>query len=375
HHPENPHRQPIYTPIEIKSYLDISQADKLQLDMYCWLLSRAQGIEPPHAEFWLGQSSTSTQPSLKQGHLYDEYRLMRAIRAIAMIAISDFEPPPYITKHCHTCHWYGACQKKPQASFDIGLLVGLRKETQADFKKAGIDSLEQLVQLQPHELKQFRGINTTANFYHAQARAWVEQKPIWLTPLPDILKQGGWMFDLETYQDIHTGTEIVWSIGWGDEMGNCMVAVVVPEGKPHTLVINSQLTIYLTPNSDGAWRLMAQTTPDNKPIYHWTGYDSAMMKKSAPEDVQRALAHRLVDLHALFKKTVCFPISSLSIKAVAPYLGFRWSGDDYYLQAYLDYRRWLETFESDYLHHAVNYQADDVKALAVIWQYLTQNGE
>lgn len=371
HHPENPDR-PVYIPIEIKSYQDISDADTLQLDMYCWLLEQVQGIEAVGGEFWLGKSQYDNQPILKRGHIYDEYRLMRAIREVARILIADDEPPPYIATHCQTCHWNRLCQQKAQASFDISLLIGLRKETYADLKKAGIHTLEQVAQLQPESLRQFRGINATASLYHAQARAWVEQKPIWLNPISDTLREGGWMFDLETYRDIQTGIESVWSIGWCDENQQSGTAVIVPHIQTQIVRVNEHLTVYLVPDTDSAWRMMAQSMPDAKPIYHWTGYDSGVMKKSAPLDVQTKLGARLFDLHAHFKKTVCFPISSLSIKTVATYLGFHWAEYDNYLQAYIDYRQWLKTGELSHLLRAVNYQVDDVKALAVVWQYLTR---
>jgi len=368
----HPHQKPVYIPVEIKSYQTLTDADRLQLDMYCWLLGQVQGIEPTHGEFWLGMSPQS-QPSEKRGHIYDEYRLMRAIREIARMILSQDELAPYIATHCQTCHWYKLCQKKAQANFDISLLVGLRKETHADMKGAGIHTLDQLVQLQPQDLKRFRGINTTAHVFHAQARAWVEQMPIWLNPIPNLLRAGGWMFDLETYQDIQTREEIVWSIGWCDENSNSYAAVIVPHIQPRSIFVNDSLTIHLVPNTDSAWRLMMQAMPDDKPIYHWTGYDSGMMKKSAPMDVQNTLAPRLSDLHAIFKKTVCFPITSLSIKTVATYLGFRWAGYDDYLQAYFDYRHWLKTGDNRHLLQSVNYQVDDVKALAIVWRYLVQH--
>lgn len=368
----HPHQKPVYIPIEIKSYQTITDADRLQLDMYCWLLAQVQGIDPTHGEFWLGMSP-SNQPSQKAGHVYDEYRLMRAIRAVARVIIAQDEPAPYIATHCQTCHWYGLCQKKAQATFDISLLIGLRRETRDEMKRAGIYTLDQLVQFQPNDLKRFRGINTTAHIYHAQARAWVEQKPIWLNPIPNVLRAGGWMFDLETYQDIQTRDEIVWSIGWCDENRISHAAIVVPHIQPQTIIVNDMLTIYLVPNTDSAWQMMMKSMPDDKPIYHWTGYDSGMMKKSAPEDVQNVLAHRLNDLHAIFKKTVCFPITSLSIKTVASYLGFHWVGYDNYLQAYFDYRHWLQTGDESHLLQSVNYQVDDVKALAVVWRYLVQH--
>jgi len=369
----HPHQKPVYIPIEIKAYQTLTDADRLQLDMYCWLLGQVQGIEPTHGEFWLGMSAHTSQPSQKQGHIYDEYRLMRAIREVARLILSQDEPAPYIATHCQNCHWYGVCHKKAQASFDISLLVGLRKETYADMKQAGIHTLDQLVEFQPQDLKRFRGINTTAHVYHAQARAWVEQKPIWLNPIPNLLRAGGWMFDLETYQDIQTREEIVWSIGGCDEKGNSFAMVIAPHIQPYTIHVNESLTIYLVSDTDSAWRLMTKLMPDDKPIYHWTGYDSGMMKKSAPVDVQKALAHRLSDLHAIFKRTVCFPITSLSIKTVATYLGFHWAGYDNYLQAYFDYRQWLKTRDNSHLLQSVNYQVDDVKALAVVWRYLIQH--
>src|SRR5690606_18796816 len=44
----------VYAPVEIKQYSTLTTADHLQMDLYIWLLSQVQTIEPLVAEFWLG---------------------------------------------------------------------------------------------------------------------------------------------------------------------------------------------------------------------------------------------------------------------------------------------------------------------------------
>ena len=77
------------------------------------------------------------------------------------------------------------------ASLDVSLLSGIRADTCAHLLEAGITTLEQIVALQPEDLCQFRGIKRMAPRIHAHARAWVEQQPVWYSPLPAHCHQEG----------------------------------------------------------------------------------------------------------------------------------------------------------------------------------------
>lgn len=253
---------------------------------------------------------------------------------------------------------------------DISLLSGLRQDTLRDFQQQGITTLHQIAAMQPHELCRFKGIKSTAEGFHAQARAWVQQQPIWYNCLPKIALEAGWMFDLETIPQ--EGNQ-PWSIGWGTR-GTVSIVVVTPTAPRQQLTLPNGQSITLVPDSDTAWQVFAQAvSTDQQPIFHWTSFDAAILRSTAPKVVIQALQNRLCDLHAIFKNSVKLPAESNSLKTVARYFGFQWSGYEDWFAAYRDYQAWLQTRDARKLAAACGYQGDDVLALEIVWQWLNQN--
>jgi predicted RecB family nuclease len=253
--------------------------------------------------------------------------------------------------------------------YDVSLLNGLRYETLAHLKQASITSLHQIAGMTVEELRQFRGIGKiTALTLHAQARAWVEQRPIWLAEVPDVCQRPLWFFDIET----DPYTQQVWSIGWSDAAGNLGLLIVAPHQRgTRTLTLPDGRLVALVPDTDTAWRYFADAvSPNEQHIAHWTGFDAAVMRGSAPHEVTARLDLRLHDLHHTFKRTVQIPAHGTSLKTVSAYLGFDYAVYQDWSMAYNDYRRWLATDDARHLMQACAYQADDVKAMLVVWEWL-----
>ena len=237
---------------------------------------------------------------------------------------------------------------------DVSLLSGLRADTRAHLLEVGITTLEQIVALPPEDLCQFRGIKRTAPRIHAHARAWVEQKPIWYSPLPEHCHQEGFMFDLET----NPWSGEPWSLSWSWGTGTVSIALVAPGHNACTLHLPDGQGVVVVPHWEDAWRVVAEAVGDDGcPIYHWSGFDAGVMRQTAPA----------------FNETVRLPVSSSSLKIVAGYLDFRWSAYDDWQQAYLDYQRWLRQQSDHNLMRACTYQRDDVLALGLVWQWLVEN--
>ncbi|MEZ4668522.1 MAG: ribonuclease H-like domain-containing protein [Anaerolineae bacterium] len=262
-----------------------------------------------------------------------------------------------------------------RSHLDLSLLPRLSRQARESLYRAGITNLHDMVALTVEELQRIKGIKKTAFAHHASARAYVEDRPIWMNPLPDVLHQGGWMFDLETAA-LAGGDGMPWSLGWSDEQGISYIALVAP-GKPRgEISLLGFAKLILVADKDEAWHVFHQSVGnDEKPIYHWTGFDAGVMRATAPLEVRQALLERMHDLHHTFISSVRLPIKSYSIKKVAPYFGFNWSGYEEWWAAETDYRRWLATDNADLIFRSCGYQRDDVLALAVIWDWLVKNAE
>lgn len=252
--------------------------------------------------------------------------------------------------------------------FPLHLISGLSRQAREQLHAHGITSLRQIAAMQPDDLRQFKGIKSTAPAIHACARAYVEARPVWFSPLPAECLQTGIMFDIET--DPYTGR--TWSWGWCDHDGaarNIVVAhrdgrVELPDGR----------VIITVRDTDEGWRLFAELNPTAPRIYHWTGFDAGVMRAQAPDETRERLDPRMYDLHHSYKACVRFPVYGASLKVVARYLNFQWDEYDAWDAAYRDYQRWLLDDDLYALTRAANYQRADVVALAVVWQWLNENG-
>ncbi|MEP7291589.1 MAG: TM0106 family RecB-like putative nuclease [Chloroflexota bacterium] len=361
----NPFSRSIYQPVEIKRYPRIGLSDQLQLDAYLWMLQESQS-EAVDGFFLMGERAEGV-PAFRQAHELDELRLMKWVGQLAKVLAVAAAPPVRIEQHCKTCRWYSSCKAVVEPSLPISLLSGLSQQARDHLRASGISNLRQIVEMKPEELKRFRGIKTTAPAIHAHARAHVEKQPVWFDELPQSCFQPGIMFDLET----DPYTQKPWSWGWCDSEGNTQV--ILTAHKAETVMLNESRAIYTVRDTDAAWRLFAELNP--KPaerIYHWTGYDSGVMRANAPYDVKVLLDSRMVDLHRIYKHCVRFPVDGASLKVVARYLDYQWAEYDAWDAAYNDYRRWLSKGDLDALRRACNYQQADVQALAVVWNWLVR---
>ncbi|NLX10822.1 MAG: TM0106 family RecB-like putative nuclease [Chloroflexi bacterium] len=359
------HGEWLYAPIEIKARANSTPADWVQLDLYVWLLAQMQGRTPP-AELWLSADSNG-RPRSRWTHRYDEDRLLDALAGAVALLDQPDAPPVYMASHCKHCPWYSACREVARREGQIELLYNVPRKTCDALKRAGLATLAQVAAVPPDDLQKVKGIGpVTAPVIRANAQAWVEDRPVRFAPLPDVCRRDGWMFDLETL-----GEGIPWCLGWCDTQGRTRIALVAPVTRPQTLYLPDGQPVTLAPDPGAAWEAFADSVAAHDgPIFHWTGYDAAILDRTAPPDVKAALAPRLHDLHRTLTRTVSLPLGSTSIKTVSTYLGYSWPGYQDWFAAYEDYRRWLQTGDSDVLAQACTYQRADVESMAWVWRWL-----
>jgi predicted RecB family nuclease len=358
----------VYVPIEIKQYAQINDADRTQLDCYGWLLAQVQGVEPPAAEFWLAQDVMS-RPARRVRHDLNLDGIGDDLAAAArLVAGTVTEPEVIILPHCKACPWYSACREQGRARFSVTVL-DLRAATQRHLLAEGVTSLEQIAAMPVEALRRFKDVGpVTAPRILAQARAYLENRAICCGPLPQVIQRRPWYFDIET----HPQTGRIWSIGWGRSLLDLhMVVVAEAVRRVEALTLPGGQTVLLAPDTDSAWRAFADgVSPDDEPVLHWTGFDSGVMRATAPHDVVQALNRRLGDLHADFKSSVQIPARGTSLKTVAAHFGFAWSAYADWFAALRDYERWLVSGDLKALERAAAYQLDDVRAMVVVWEWL-----
>ncbi len=361
----------LYEPVEIKQYINIAKGDELQLDFYLSVLQDMQDAKL-RGYFWLG-SDAQNHPRYVLQHILNPAHLQLMLRRAYAVLSQEDAPHVNLLAHCKTCPWYSACMEVARSNLDLSLLPRLNSQTRRNLERGGITSLQHLAALSIEELQRFKGIKKTAASHRANALAFVEDRPVWVDRMPDLLHQGGWMFDLETAA-LPGGDGSPWSLGWCDEAGNSQIAIVAPTQPNQRVTLHPIGELITVRDKDEAWQVFHESVGvDDKPIYHWSGFDAGVMKATAPDSVKNALLGRMHDLHGTFVNTVRLPVRSYSIKKVAAYFGFSWSGYQEWWAAETDYRKWLESGEVEHITHACEYQRDDVLALVVVWKWLIEN--
>jgi len=363
--------EPVYAPVEIKQRSRPEDADWVQLDFYVWLLSFEQAVVPA-GELWLGENAYGL-PRARLEHHYDEERLMAALLRVIAVRDAVDEPGVRIEPHCKTCHWNALCQSHARMDGNIDLLYALPRTTRANLRRAGITTLSRVLAAAEDELLAVKGIGAkTAARLRINARAWIENGPVWCASLPDHTRAPGWMFDLETHEV--KGKTVPWCMGWCDIEGNTHITLVNAVELPQTVTLPSGERVTYAPDSDSAWEVFAEAVAgEDSPIYHWTGYDAALLRGSAPAHVVERLLPRFSDLHATFKQSVSLPLKSTSIKPVSVYFGFEWPGHQDYRAAYIDYQYWLDSADPVALTRSVTYQRADVQSMALVWRWLVEH--
>jgi uncharacterized protein len=282
------------------------------------------------------------------------------------------EPAVSYRSHCRSCHWHNFCVDELKQQRSVQLLHSIRRDTVKSLAASGIHTVDQFALLSLEEIRRIKGIKSTAERYLAQAQAYVDDAPQWYQDMPQILHNGGTMFDLETVvEGKDAGT--AWSLGWSDTDGQTHIAVVNAFRKPVSSLLADNLTVHVVRHADDAWYTMLDAIGDlDTPIYHWTGFDAGIMANTAPLKVKQTLLPRMHDLYKTFTDTVQLPVRSYSIKVVAAYFGFQWQGYSHWDAAYNDYKLWRIQWDEAALHRACAYQRDDVLALVKVWHWMTQ---
>jgi predicted RecB family nuclease len=254
---------------------------------------------------------------------------------------------------------------------DLALLNGLQRKTLEHMRQQGITRLDQLAALPPASLRQFYGIAANAHRIHAQAQAWVQDRAVWYGELAPECFAEAWYFDIETIPLGATAGR-VWSIGWSKGSAPTYAVLVAPHHPQRQILLPHDHQITLVRNYAEAWECFAESVGgDDAPLFHWTKFDSGNMRQFAPA-LFATLGGRMVDLCAAFSRAVQIPRRGVSLKTVAPYLGFAWAAYDDYWLAWQDYQRWLYGGNETELMQLSSYQMDDVLAMVVVRDWLVE---
>jgi predicted RecB family nuclease len=255
---------------------------------------------------------------------------------------------------------------------DFQHLTGVTPKLIFELRKHGLTCCADVAALEDADLLKVRGIGkATARTLRLHAQAVANGQAVALdTVLPETLPLPGVMLDIETCLNPWE-IGVPWSFGWVDGKGEAYVAMVGFSGDFDAVSLPDGNTVYMIPNFRAGWRLIAEISqPHSGHVYHWTAYETGVLKQTGTPDAQDSLIPRMHDLHATFKRSVALPVRGRSIKTVAAFLKYQYPPESNYAQAWNDYNRWRETGDTHALARAAAYQRADVEAMWVAWRWL-----
>ncbi|SDC77051.1 uncharacterized protein SAMN05660690_2479 [Geodermatophilus telluris] len=311
-----------------------------------------------------------------------------ARRARARLTTFVADPPatePVPTPYCSQCTWKPRCDAELAAADDLSLVAGMRADTRAALRAAGITTLEQLAAADDATLRAARIGAATRTRVQEQAREQLRERATGVptrTLLPPARNTGllrlpepsaGDLY-LDFEGDPHSadgaGLEYLAGIGRRDGSFTALWA--------HDPVAERQMVCDLIDLVREAWQ-----ADRGMHVYHYAAYEvSALKRLTGRYGVREAeldellRAERFVDLYPVVKQSMRISKGSYSIKKVEAFYGREHTGDvASAMGSVIAYEQWLADRDPARLDAIELYNKDDVDSTRELHDWLETQRE
>jgi len=351
-----------YEPADVKWHREPTKADRYQLAFYALQLEPILGRVPAKLRVWANDGTLheiAARPSV------------RAVRALIekMRAIRD-APPATVGARCGLCRlclWSDHCKAGWLAAEDVTLLPGVTGQTAERMRAAGFVSWRLVAEDEPRHLAQALDMAVEkAEDLQLLAQAWRDRRPVLRRqperPAPD---RGVVFYDVETYGEVvylHGAIRLC-----GTEREERQFMADRPEDEAR--VWHEYLE----------W--LAEDASRAPLVWQWTKFEEGHATRLWREHGGNAvgwefLSRGLRDMKEWVKSSLALPVTTYSIKEVAPVFGFRWTaGDANGLSSQAWYEEWLRTRDAGLREKILRYNLDDVRAMEVVEKELRMASE
>jgi uncharacterized protein len=315
-------------------------------------------------------------------------QLDEALPRLASDLASD-QPPPLVAdrKKCVLCSWRGLCDQEATRQGHLSEVSGIGGKRREMLLEHGITSLPQLAASDPHQLAEALAVHgdqhrDSAAALVAQARVQASGRPERLMaagpgaahPLPELaVAPGVLLYDIESDPDAR------------DDFLHGFVIVPRPADgswpvQPDPAWRYQPLLALQEHGEPRLWRRLQaflNRYPD-WPLLHYGETEAISLvrlaqRQGAREEELARLRARLVDVHARLRRSWRLPVNSYGLKAVASWLGFRWSqsGVDG-ARCLLWWRQWRRDGGPARLERIFLYNRDDNLATWAVLSWLLE---
>jgi predicted RecB family nuclease len=349
-----------YRPMDVKSSSTSNQGQKLQVMAYIALLEALQGVRVegslllrlPPSEQLNGVQYQAETVAFDPVLFEDNAAEARALAA-------GREPRPFYSSTCGSCGWKNVCKPIVEQSQDASLLPGLRRTVWEELHARGMGTLSGVANAQPDMLVNIKGVGEkTASYLIRQAQAQHHGQVMHIAP-PQLERSAeAIFFDIESLP----GEALYYLMGTAIRRNGHMEFQYDLAGS--------------AAEEARMWDVFLERMDSTTcPVYHYGNYERTSIKRLVERygDDPRAqrLMDRLIDLERVLKDSVALPLAGYSLKDVAPWLGFEWTGTTKDADSsIIEYLQWLQDGNAAHLDNILRYNEDDCFATCSIFEWL-----
>jgi uncharacterized protein len=345
---------------EGKKSKSVQDYHRLQGGLYNLILGHIQGYTPPTFDIFLPSGEVPVLMEEVEQDLKDTLDLWGVLRD----GLHRPELPGYDEA---LSPWRIYANKLLVQQHDVTLIAGFTARTRRKLRDAlAVKNQADLAKLTLQDFEHvFEDESAIRHFW--QARAYLERRPILLpgAQLSISRRRRTIYWDFETSDSVH------------------------PTEPPHAYMIGTledgKYRAFVAEGAADEERMFREFIalvgkPSDVHLCHWTGFEEKVLEHAAERHPTiakeiRALLSCCVDLYRLVKEAVVLPVSSYSVKDVAPVFGFNWRQADVDgFASMVAYWRYLETDEFEELVPILTYNEDDCRALKAVVDGLRREG-
>lgn len=275
-------------------------------------------------------------------------------------------PREFLTSRCKQSPWFHVCKQTVESCDGLSRINRIWEEEITLLERGGYKKVSQIARARLETLQQHVPEMSTERlaFVWRQAKALVSgtHDVVGVIQVPQV--------DTEYYFDIEADPlrDVEYLFG-----------VLEVEGGVETYHAH----VARNPSEEGeAWKAFLEhmgRVPD-APIIHYGWYEVEVVRRlgqkyGTDQAVLEGVLARMVDLLAIIRPAVIFPLSFYSLKDLAAYVGFSWRNPEASgAGSILWYEDWLAFGDQEKLQSILEYNEDDVRATWTLAEWLrTQN--
>ncbi len=349
-----------YVAVDLKRSRFLRDDFKFQGCFYAELLERIQQVKPQ-------QGYVINADGVVMSYLIEEFahHYKLTLSEIEKI-IAGQRPVHFVTSGCKQSPWFEQCRSESEECDDISLLNRVWREEVHRLGEVGVKTISDLA------LKSVADLETLAPDLSSSRLEIMRDQAVAIKDGRHIIRQHVEMIEAKT--------ELFFDIE-SDPLRDFDYLFGVLK------VENNQQTYHPffadDPSQEEAmWKSFVEFIEQHidAPIYHYGWFEVEVIQRFSAkygisEFAREALDRNMIDLLALVRPAVIFPLSFYSLKDICHYLGFNWRSED---ASGANSVLWFEEYLGDkskkmLLQKIFDYNEDDVRATHHLQRWIREN--